>query len=314
MPPGVRPYSCEDEASLVAAWNAALPLDPIDIATFRRKVLLDPNFDPSRLLVTGGIGDVTGFCLLVMRRVALEGVGLESGRAWITAMGVRPAQRGKGLGSALLERATQLCRETGCSQVSIAPYAPNYFVPGVDLDGYSDGLRFLLAREFVQVADAISMDANIVLLDTAAHLTREPELAAAGIRIGALDPSRIPALMAMLQEHMPGDWVRHARELLIDASRGHASYDQFTVAEMNGEVIGYCQYEGEHFGPFGVRDDFQGRGIGTVLLAKCLEAMRRAGHHNAWVLWTSEDTARKVYNRFGFKVTRRFAILRRELR
>jgi mycothiol synthase len=77
--------------------------------------------------------------------------------------------------------------------------------------------------------------------------------------------------------------------------------------------LGYCQFEGEHFGPFGVREDCQNQGIGTVLLAHCLQAMRAAGHHNAWVLWTSDDTAAKVYSRFGFTVTRRFAVLRREL-
>ena len=33
----------------------------------------------------------------------------------------------------------------------------------------------------------------------------------------------------------------------------------------NEKVVGYCQFEGSHFGPFGVAKDFQGRGIGTVL-------------------------------------------------
>jgi predicted GNAT family acetyltransferase len=48
-------------------------------------------------------------------------------------------------------------------------------------------------------------------------------------------------------------------------------------------------------------------------MVKCLQTMRRKGLHNAWVLWTSEETAQKVYSRFGFKETRRFTILRKRL-
>jgi len=62
-----------------------------------------------------------------------------------------------------------------------------------------------------------------------------------------------------------------------------------------------------------VRSDVQGQGIGKVLLAKCLLTIRRKGHHNAWVLWTSDEAAERVYARFGFRETRRFAILRRAL-
>ena len=47
----IRGYIYQDEGALVAAWNEALPLDQIDEATFRRKVLLDPNFDPDWLSV-----------------------------------------------------------------------------------------------------------------------------------------------------------------------------------------------------------------------------------------------------------------------
>jgi GNAT superfamily N-acetyltransferase len=114
-----------------------------------------------------------------------------------------------------------------------------------------------------------------------------------------------------MQAHMPGDWVRHARELLTDITKGLSDYDQIVVAQHKREIVGYCQFEGEHFGPYGVAPDYQGKGIGTALMAKCLATMRRKGLHNAWVLWTSDETAEKVYQRFGFRETRRFAVLRK---
>lgn len=309
----IRGYRGTDEPGLLAAWNAALPWDQVDTATFRRKVLLDPNFHPDWLLVAEQEGQVVGFCLCLIRRVPLEGVGLDADKGWITAMGVIPEARGQGIGATLIRAADGLFLKAERRSVSIAPYAPNYFVPGVDVERYAAGVAFLQEQGFVTVTEAISMDANLVLLDLSGFDLREARLAEQGITVRNLTSADLPALLGFLHDHMYGDWLRHARELLTDATRGLATLDNFTVAVRGDEVVGYCQFEGEHFGPFGVRDDLQGMGIGTVVLGRCLQTMRRHGHHNAWVLWTSDDTADKVYGKFGFTVTRRFAVLRKEL-
>ena len=309
----VRGYRGSDEAGLLALWNAALPWDPVDVSTFRRQVLLDPNFHADWLLVAEAGEQLVGFCLCLIRRVPLEGLGLEPERGWITALGVLPDRRRQGIGRALLVAAGRLMRDAGRESVAIAPYAPNYFVPGVDVERHAEGVAFLQAQGFETAAEAISMDANIVLLDTSWTADREARLAGQGIVVRGLCAADLPALLAFLRDHMYGDWLRHGRDLLVDATRGLAALDQFTVALREGEVLGYCQFEGEHFGPFGVRSDLQGLGIGTVVLAKCLDTMRAHGLHHAWVLWTSDETADKVYGRFGFKPTRRFAIMRKQL-
>lgn len=308
-----RGYRYDDEDALLATWNAALPGDPIDHAAFRRKVLLDANFDPDWLRVAERDGALTGFCLALRRRVPLEGVGLEPERAWVTALGVRPDARGAGIGTRLLEDVVERCAAEGRRKLLIAPYAPNYFVPGVDEARYADGLAFLLRHGFSVANRPLSMDASIVTFDFAPFHERQARLLAEGIEVRPLLPNEIPLLVGFLEAHMPGDWLRHAREVLTDAARGLARFDQFVVAIRQGEVLGYCGSEAEHFGPFGVRDDWQGRGIGTVLLATCIEHMRRRGLHNAWVLWTSDTAANGVYARLGFRETRRFAVLARDL-
>ncbi len=313
-PATVRAYRSADEAQLVELWNAALPFDCIDLPTFRRKVVLDPNFDPDWLLVAERDGRLIGFCLGLIRRVPLEKTGLQADTGWISAFGVRPADRRQGTGTALLERALALFAGAGRQTVSIAAYIPNYFVPGVDVERYADGLEFLLHRGFVEVDRPISMDTHLVVRDLGPLLARRARLERElGVVVRALQPHEIPDLMRLLQEHMPGDWVRHARALLLDINDGRGRYDQFTIAVRAGEVVGYCQYEGEHFGPFGVRPDLQGKGIGTVLLGTCLQTMRAHGVHTAFVLWTSDETAARVYGRFGFTETRRFAVLQRRL-
>jgi mycothiol synthase len=310
----VRGYRGADECQLLELWNAALPYDPIDAATFRSKVLLDPNFHPDWLLVAESGDALVGFCLCLIRRVPLEKTGMQADTGWISAFGVQPERRRQGAGGALLDAALALFRGAGRRSVSIAPYIPNYFVPGVDVEHYAGGLRFLTQRGFVELNRPISMDIQLVRQDPAPLLSRRQRLRQElGVEVRALRPHEIPELMALLQTHMPGDWVRHARQVLLDITRGRGEYDQFSVAVKDGEMVGYCQFVGEHFGPFGVREGMQAKGIGTVLLALCLQTMRRRDIHTAFVLWTSDQTAERVYKRFGFTRTRRFAVLRREL-
>jgi GNAT superfamily N-acetyltransferase len=117
--------------------------------------------------------------------------------------------------------------------------------------------------------------------------------------------------MEFLEKTMPSDWVRVERRNLRKIVEGGFRPDQVTVVTKDGGIIGYCQFEGSHFGPFGVSDSYQGRGIGTVLLARTLERMRQQGYHDAWVMWT-DDVAAKVYGKFGFTETRRFALLKKK--
>ncbi|MCS7223289.1 MAG: GNAT family N-acetyltransferase [Armatimonadetes bacterium] len=309
----IRPYRASDESAFLSLWNLALPFDPIDQKTFHRKVLLDPNFAADGLLIAEENSQCVGFCLCLVRRMPMEKVGWEPEKGWITAFGVHPHHWGKGIGRRLISTALEYFHSMGKKEILISPYTPNYFVPGIDEDQYPAAIRLLQKFGFDVIARPISMDANIVLFDYSPYREREEDLRQHGIEVRCLRLNEIPLLISFLQKHMPGDWVRHARDLLTDVTKGIGSYDQFIIAIKDEEVIGWCQFEGEHFGPYGVAEQMRGLGVGTLLMAKCLLTMRMKGLHNAWILWTTEETAERVYHKFGFRKTRQFAILRKEL-
>ena len=157
------------------------------------------------------------------------------------------------------------------------------------------------------------MDASIVKFNLPEEIkAKQSEIKRKGIEIRPYCRSDLVGFMSFLEKSMPSDWVRVARRNLRKISEGGFRPDQITVAVKGSAIIGYCQFEGSHFGPFGVSDAHQGMGIGTLLLAKTLEQMHREGHHDAWVMWT-DDVAAKVYAKFGFKETRRFVVLKKEL-
>jgi GNAT superfamily N-acetyltransferase len=59
------------------------------------------------------------------------------------------------------------------------------------------------------------------------------------------------------------------------------------VARAEGEVIGFAASWGGGFGPIGVVEEHRGRGVGTVLLLRCLRDVRRRGHERAHIGWAN---------------------------
>lgn len=310
----VRPYVDRDFDHVVRVWGRALPLDAITPGDFVRRVLLDENLEPDGLLVAVDGEAVVGFVLCIVLRHPIEKIGLIDHRGFVTAFGVDPDARGRGAGDALLAAAEAFFRSRNRREIAIAPYAPNYFVPGIDKAAYANGLAWLKKRGFEEFSEGIAMDALIGRFDLDDALkAKEAALAREGILIEPLGRDRIAAFMKFMGDVMPGDWVEDARAILKKAASGEAPPNSVFVATDNGQIVGYCKFKGEHFGPFGVADSHQSRGIGSVLLARTLHQMRVEGHHAAFVLWTGDRAAKGVYGRLGFTISRRFAIVRKKL-
>ncbi|MCC6547554.1 GNAT family N-acetyltransferase [Candidatus Sumerlaeota bacterium] len=310
----IRPYEDRDCEALLAVWERALPFDVITREDFERRVLLDANREDDGVIVAISDGALVGFILCFVLRQSIEKTGLMPDRGFITAFAVDPSSQKQGVGSALLAAAEKFFRARDRKLIVLAPYTPNYFTPGVDKANYALGLMFLLNHGFTEYSEAIAMDASIgqFSLD-APMLAKEAELAREGITIQPFHRGRIVEYMRFMNEIMPGPWVEDARRNLREFAQGRFPEDAIQLACAGDRIIGYCQFEGEHFGPFGVSDAYQGKGIGTILLARTLLAMRRRGWHNAFVLWTGERAARGVYGRLGFTISRRFAIVKKAL-
>lgn len=309
----IRPYRGSDEVALLALWNASMTHDRIDPPVFHTKVLLDLNFNPDGLLVAETEGRLVGFVLSLARQVPQFLDGLQPETAWITAFGVHPDFRRKGIGRALFERALARLAALGAREVLISPYTPNYFVPGVDVAAYPHTIAFLHATGWQTVDEPISMRAEITGFQIPPEIeAREIALAAEGYAVRPVEPADLPELMGFIAHHFGWDWVRHAQDYLLELFGPGSDQVCFLVATHHGRVVGYCQQRRERFGPFGVDPSLRSKGIGRVLLFRCLSAMLAKGFHAAWFLWTGRDAAR-LYATAGFKEVRQFAVMRKSL-
>jgi mycothiol synthase len=309
----IRPYRGSDEADLLAVWHAAMAHDRVSSDIFRTKVLLDPNFQAAHLPVAVAQGQVVGFVLGLTRQVPLFSQGLEPGKAWITAFGVRLECRHQGIGKALFDHLLKQFAQKGHKTVAISPYVPNYFVPGVDVNAYPETIPWLEARGFKRLYQAISMGADLTGFQIPVEiLEREERLRKEGVTVEPVTAADLPDLLSFIVEHFGWDWYRHAQEYLLEYFGDAPHHICFLVARQHGEVIGYCQQRRERFGPFGVASAKRNLGVGRVLLFRCLGEMSARHTYYAYFLWTGEDAAR-LYGLAGFKRRRAFAVLEKTL-
>ncbi len=311
----IRAYQGPDEAELLDVWHRAMTHDRISADLFRTQVLLDANFLPDLLPVAVLDGRVVGFVLCLARRVPYFLQGMDEGEAWITAFGVHPDYRGQGVGSALFAALIKKLRAQQRKIVDISPYVPNYFVPGIDTRAYPGTIRFLQERMgFDTLYQAISMGADLSGFQIPPQLQARIAAAEAeqGLSIKPIEPADIPDLMPFLVEHFGWDWFRFAQSYLLEYFGDSPQRICFLIARQKGEVVGFCQQRNERFGPFGVRPDCRNRGIGRMLLFKCLEMMSAKQVYFAYFLWTDEAAAR-LYALAGFKRRREFAVMRKTL-
>jgi mycothiol synthase len=308
----LRGYQPSDLDGVLRVLAEALPREEITTERFTRQVLLDPNFRTAGALVAQVEDEIAGFCLAIARHVPLENAPPDADRGYVTLLGVRPKYRRRGLGTALLNGAEAYLRANGRRKVMVSPYAPGYFIPGVDVHAYAAGLRFFERHGYHEVSRPLAMEAPLHHLDVPAWVRqKEDALAAAGVRV---EPYRLELTLPLLefaQAEFPGDWVRVVREAMARVLAGAAS--RLLVAHDGGRVLGFAHHEGERFGPIGVATGERGRGLGQVLMFRNLEAMRQGGARHAWFMWTDDSTARRLYVAAGFRETRRFAVLRKAL-
>ncbi len=311
----IRSYRGTDEFDLLNVWQLSMTHDPLSSGLFHTRVLLDPNFQAENLVVAEEDGHIVGFVLALTRQVPLFLQGLEPEKSWITAFGVHPDYRRRGIGRALFTHVLDRFKEQGRKTVEISPYVPNYFIPGVDSEAYRDALAFLQgAFGFSVIERPISMGAKLTgfqipteIIQLELKRQREDDL-----WISPVTSADLPELMPFISTHFGWDWYRHLQEYLLEYFGDSSSQMCILVARLRGEIVGFCPQRRERFGPFGVRGDVRNLGIGRILLFRCLAEMSKRNIYYSYFMWTGDDAAR-LYSQAGYEKRRTFAILRKDL-
>lgn len=307
-----RTMARTDIRSIVALWNKCLVRDPVNVTRFIETIFLDVNYDPvsgEGCYVATRDGDIVGFIRAIIRRMPNDGLGFEQQDGWVSVLFVDPSYQQQGIGGVLLQKAEDFLAKHGRSRVWVCGNtgsAPGYIFPGVDQDAYAAALGFFKKHGYQIDHEPVAMSRSLLEFDEKKY--REEAYGTGGtVAIEELSPEKVQPFLAFLAEHFKGDWNGAARRKLRTGR-----FDEVLIAWMNDQVVGYCQWEGEHFGPFGVTADVRSEKIGAKLFFEAITRIRRADGRNVWFNWADEDAAR-FYRRFGLEETRKFAILKKDL-
>ena len=314
----IEAYRPGDEIGIVNVWNRAMPTDPVDLRRVTAQILCEPNAEEEGLLIARSeAGQVVGFAYATVRRLAPgPGALLDTENAWINAFAVDPDVRRQGIGTALMDKVQTYARARERKALLVAGFAPRYFAPGLDTARYPEAAGFLRSLGFLPGHESVSMQADLLNFAIPADVVSvEAQANREGFVFETLSPAYLLRLAHFIREHFqPG-----AAQAIQDAVTYGGDMRQVWIARRGEEVVGYCMhglYDGnpERFGPFGVREDLRGKGIGKVLLYRCMEGMHRRGLRLVWFWSTGEKSpAGYLYRRAGFETVRRFETFRKEL-
>lgn len=311
-PVGIRPLKSADLSAILSIWNRALVRDPINQGRLVSMIYGDPDYqageDSGFFVATRGSQPV-GFLRAAIRRWPNDRLGIEPEDGWLPVVAVDPDHQRSGVGTALLERALDYFRRHGRKKIWVCGHtgsAPGYVFCGVDKDAYPGGLKLLAKAGFKVRNEPVSMTREVVTFDVD-RLAREAVQACPDAEVANLTPERIDDFFGFLAESFPGDWNIAARAK-VRAGLLH----EVLIATMAGRVVGYCQWEGEHFGPFGVSAAVRNKKVGARIFVEAVRRIREADGRTVWFNWADEDAAR-FYRRFGLQAQRYFAILTKDL-
>lgn len=309
----IRAFEQRDMQAVCRLLWENLPAEGISEPRFVRQVLLDPNFDPRGASVAEVDGTVAGFALSIVRRFPLEDAAPDFDRAYLTLMAVAPEHQKQGIGTQLLQGVEAFARQRGAKSMWVSPYSPNYFIPGVDVDAYPAMHALLSAHGYEEVYRPLAMQVDLWhFTPPPTVLQKEERLRKEGILIEPYHPRLTLPLMEFLKRDFTGDWQRFTREGIHRILSGDQSV-QMWLAHDESEVFGFVRHEAERYGPVGVAPKARGRGIAQVLTLHCLEGQKARGYRHSYFLWSDDNTAAQLYDRFGFQIFRRYALMKKSL-
>lgn len=303
-----------DEISALMA--RSMPRDVVSSRRLAEHTVLEPNFDSRGLLVAAHpVDGIVGF---LYATCATHGVPALPAEGFITVGCVATAHRRSGIGSQLLRRAGENLRARGARKVTVAGYPQAYLWPGLDQQEYPGAAAFLERHGFEHTSTAAAMSLDLdswSISDSVRSLVAARE--AEGYEFGPAAPEDLPEVITFATKRLAPDWGELLR---VAALRSADSVRRTLLArDPAGAVVGVATYGAygdliERFGPFGVEETRRGTGLGRILLNLTLMQMRSDAAHNAWFLWTGENSpAGHLYRSTGFEVGRRFAVMQKVL-
>lgn len=277
-------------------YTSAHSAEPVSFQRFLRNTVLLKDFDENSFFTAVEDGVPVGFIYAPQR----------DGTGFITMLSVKSGYDIAGIGGMLLDRALEYHEAAGLKSLTTG-YFPIYINQG-HADGETDYVQLFMDRGFRET-ESVSRK---LMLSEREHYGNIEEirerLKGEGIYVGELRPEYVRSFLDPNAPFSSESWAFEFRSRL----ENKLDFTSVHVAAVDGKVIGACIFSDPNsddmrFGPYGVNPEYQGRGIGKVLLEDTLSEMERRGLEYAWMQWTPKSGAASfLYEKFGFRILQNY--------
>lgn len=200
-------------------------------------------------------------------------VKLGTALGFIDLIAVTQTARSQGIGSLLLANAEEDLRSSGCSTARVGANSPYYLWPGVDVR-YLPALAFFHKSGYRQSGMALSLAVpeDINRFDVRPY---ERKLLTQQISIRKANAEDCEWLKRDLRSKWTSSWIDQVLAAVSPRTIASNFGDSgLYVACREERCVGFCAWgvnRPNQVGPLGTDPQCRGRGVGRVLLLRCLE-------------------------------------------
>jgi mycothiol synthase len=226
----------------------------------------------------------------------------------VDLIAVDATERRRGIGRALVSRIEGALAGLGAGDVVIAGNPPYYGWPGIDVR-YTPAMCAAKEFGFEQDQPAWNMTADLASEPLRSTVAAEQRLVDEGTAVRRATLDDVPALVEFALTNFGSGW---AGEIVHSVGREQAGCHVASTTE--GAILGFAAYGSSRpswFGPMGTAPSAQGKGIGSVLLRRCLADQKAAGHDRVQIGWVGPLPF--YSGAVGARVERVFMLYRKQL-
>ncbi|BAX80498.1 GNAT family N-acetyltransferase [Labilibaculum antarcticum] len=272
----IRQYHDKDFDEVLALCQNTYKFDSLTKELLHEKIYEDPFFDPDIIWVAVEGTAIVGF-LMGTIRMDIRGVNY----GYVKLMAVEESHRRKGIAKSMYELLEKELRSQKVDVMRLGDVPMNYFMPGID-PRYTPALCFAMRMGFNRFMDTSNLVVNLLVREWIDEK-----------KIMALKSDDIEVCRATIEDKdelmdfVAEEWKLWQFELKMAYKLNPVAIH---VAKLNGKIKAFSAHSANNkglpwFGPMGTHPDLRGKGMGKVLLYRCLEDLKNLGYKTAIIPW-----------------------------
>lgn len=264
-------------AAIARFCNEHMERDTMNEALLRENTIDDADFDPELTLAAfdSESGEPLGFIMSVIRHRDDGPMG------YVKLLCVDKEHRREGIARTLYLKTEDVMKQRGVKKIRAYESWPNYFMPGVD-PYYTEAICFFERMKFKKIGDTSNLLSDLRGQDFSTEV-EENNLLKENIVCRRAEEKDKDEIFKWIASNFAAWKYEVESSFKNDPISLHIALKDdvplaFSAHEANNKGLGW-------FGPMGTEEALRGKGVGGILLKRCLKDMQDMGYTHAIIPW-----------------------------